>query len=141
MASFSLETHNRQSLSTMMTDDIWVIACLCADWCGTCRDYRPLFNELAARLPEIQFVWIDIEDQADVVGELNVENFPTLLIQRGDCVAFFGTVLPDIQLSQRLLLAQIDQSDETLRRLCTNNAERAKWQSQCNLRKLILSVK
>ena len=25
----------------------WWVVCLCADWCGTCRDYRALFDALA----------------------------------------------------------------------------------------------
>ncbi|CAJ0791418.1 hypothetical protein LMG7141_02508 [Ralstonia condita] len=71
-----------------------LIACLCAEWCGTCRSYRATFAEVAARHPECCFVWIDVEDHADALGEFDVENFPTLLVQRGTDVLFFGPVLP-----------------------------------------------
>ena len=75
-----------------MADDVWVIACLCAAWCDVCRQYRSGFDTLAAQHPDKRFIWIDIEDQADVVGDMDVDNFPTLLIQRGDTVAFFGKI-------------------------------------------------
>ena len=39
-----------------------LVACLCANWCGTCRDYRPLFVQLTDTFPDVHFVWIDIED-------------------------------------------------------------------------------
>ena len=40
----------------------FLVACLCAAWCGTCRDYRAGFEALAARFPEARFLWLDVED-------------------------------------------------------------------------------
>jgi thioredoxin 1 len=76
--------------------DPLLVACLCAQWCGTCRDYRAVFDALAAELgAATRFAWVDIEDEADALGdELDVENFPTLLVARGDTVLFFGTLTP-----------------------------------------------
>ena len=111
MSSLTLELDNRPQLAELLTDDAWIIACLCAAWCDVCRQFRPGFDALAAEHPDKRFVWIDIEDQADVVGDLDVENFPTLLIQHGDTVAFYGTVLPDPRQLHRLLLAQVAKSD------------------------------
>ncbi|MDW5444524.1 thioredoxin family protein [Polaromonas sp. SM01] len=71
----------------------WV-ACLCADWCGTCRDYRTVFDQVAAEYPGMPFLWLDIEDQAALVGELDIETFPTLLIADGDELRFAGPLLP-----------------------------------------------
>ncbi len=46
--------------------------------------------------------WIDIEDEADLVDGIDVEDFPTLLIARGERLLFFGTVLPHSSTLQRL---------------------------------------
>lgn len=54
------------------------------------------------------FVWIDIEDQADLVEEFDVENFPTILIQHNDMTLFAGTMLPEISLLDRLIHSQIE---------------------------------
>mgnify|MGYP001081156331 CR=1 FL=1 len=86
-----------------------LVACYCAAWCDTCTIYRTRFDALAQRLPEHAFVWIDIEDFPDLLGDEDVENFPTLLIQRGDEVLFFGTMLPHIEQLERLI--QTLQSD------------------------------
>jgi thiol-disulfide isomerase/thioredoxin len=80
-----------------------LVACLCAEWCGTCRSYRTTFTELAQRHPECCFVWVDVEDHADALGDFDVENFPTLLVQRGNDVLFFGPVLPHAGVVERLL--------------------------------------
>jgi len=81
----------------------WWAVCLCADWCGTCRDYRAVFDALALEHPGVRFVWVDIEDEADVAGDLDVETFPTLLIAEGDAVRFLGPLLPQAPVLARLL--------------------------------------
>lgn len=140
MPSLSLETNNRDQLATILAGDQWVVACLCAAWCDVCRNYRSHFDTWAANHPDKHFVWIDIEDQADVVGDFNVENFPTLLIQRGDIVAFFGPVLPELKLADRLLLAQVEKSDAELRAEATSSTDHKNWQLDCNLRQRLSEI-
>ena len=88
----------------------WWVVCLCADWCGTCRDYRALFDALAPAYPGVRFVWVDIEDEADVAGDLDVETFPTLLIADGQTARFLGPLLPQVGVLSRLIESlQADQ--------------------------------
>jgi thioredoxin-like negative regulator of GroEL len=137
MSSLTLETDTRDQVAAALHGDGWIVACLCAAWCGTCSSYRAAFDGLAARHPDKTFVWIDVEDQADVVGDLDVENFPTLLVQRGDAVAFFGTMLPDPKVADRLIQAQAELSGAELTRQAASTPERQAWQRECNLRTLI----
>jgi thiol-disulfide isomerase/thioredoxin len=140
MSSIVLEPDTRDQVAAALAGDGWIVACLCAAWCGTCSSYRAGFDALAARHPDKTFVWIDIEDQADTVGDLDVENFPTLLMQRGDDVAFFGTMLPDTKVAERLLQAQAALSDAELARQSVSTPERRAWQSACNLRVLFANA-
>jgi thiol-disulfide isomerase/thioredoxin len=137
MHSLTLELDNRDQVAAAVAGERWVVACLCAAWCGTCSSYRAAFDGLAERHPDKLFIWIDIEDQADVVGELDVENFPTLLVQRADTVAFFGTMLPDPAIADRMVQAQAALSEEELARLAQSSEERRTWQRECNLRELL----
>lgn len=137
MPSLYLDSDNRDQLAAALDGEGWVVACLCAAWCGTCSSYRAGFEGLAARHPDMTFVWIDIEDQADVVGDLDVENFPTLLLQRADKVAFFGTMLPDPNVAERLLQSQAALDDAELARLAGSSEERRGWQRNANLRVLL----
>lgn len=139
MHSLTLDSTTHAQVAAALAGDGWTVACLCAAWCGTCTSYRATFDEIAARHPDKQFVWIDIEDQADLVGDLDVENFPTLLLQRGDTVAFFGTMVPDGGVADRLVQAQAEQSPEELARLAASSEERRAWQRECNLRVLLLN--
>jgi hypothetical protein len=91
-----------------------LVACLCAAWCRTCDTYRDTLAATrdAMRLchPDraLRFVWVDIEDESELVGDLDIEDFPTLLLSRGDQVLFFGPVLPHAQTLDRLLRSALD---------------------------------
>lgn len=137
MHSHTLDSVNRVSTVQAIAEGRWIVACLCAAWCGTCGSYRATFEQIASRHPDKHFVWIDIEDQADIVGDLDVDNFPTLLMQKDGVVAFFGTVLPDAALAERLIQAQASQTDDDLARQAASSSERRHWQAQCNLRELL----
>jgi thiol-disulfide isomerase/thioredoxin len=140
MHSLTLDSTNRAAIADALAGGRWVVACLCAAWCGTCGSYRATFEQLAQRHPDKLFVWIDIEDHADIVGDLDVENFPTLLIQRDDVVAFFGTMLPDPALADRLVKAQAALGAGELAQLAAGSAERREWQRDCNLRILLAAA-
>ncbi|MFJ2988782.1 thioredoxin family protein [Collimonas sp. NPDC087041] len=140
MLILTLDNDNRHELTDILTADGWVVACLCAAWCGSCREYFTNFTALAQRHPQLQFAWIDIEDQADLIGDLDVDNFPTLLIQRGDVVAFLAPVEMDLRLAERVLLAQMAKSPEELLAEAQGSVERRHWQQDGNLLRRLKDV-
>lgn len=78
---------------------------LCAQWCGTCRDFRPLFEQLAAARPQALFVWLDIEDDSGLAGDIDIDDFPTIAVFRGTVPVHFGVSLPHEGIVGRLLAA------------------------------------
>ncbi|MBI3283501.1 MAG: thioredoxin family protein [Burkholderiales bacterium] len=130
------DTENLDHLRTRLSRSPWLVACLCAAWCDICKNYRASFDALAARHPDKCFAWIDIEDQAQLVDEIDIENFPTILIQHQDSVAFLGTMLPDTGQLQRLLVS-IEESAAAgaIRRSSLNQDAPQGW----SLRRLILA--
>ena len=140
MSSLFLVPANFNALAATLAADKWVVACLCAAWCDVCKQYRAGFDAVAAEHPEHQFVWIDIEDQSDLVGELDVENFPTILIQRGDTVVFYGTMLPEPRQVARMLQAQLERSPQELAREALSTTERQQWQRDANLLKRLAEI-
>ena len=87
-----------------LRDALWVV-CLCAEWCGACRDYRPLFEQVARAHPALRFAWVDVEDQADLADEFEVETFPTILVAGAEGTRFLGPMLPHAQTLARMLTA------------------------------------
>src|ERR1700712_1862147 len=82
--------------------DWWVI-CLCAEWCGACREWRETFMQVAAAHPQLRFAWVDVEDEADAMGDIDIETFPTVLIAHGPHARFFGPVQPSLVQVTRLV--------------------------------------
>jgi thiol-disulfide isomerase/thioredoxin len=81
-----------------------LVACLCAEWCGSCREYRPTFDAIAKRFADVaDFAWIDVEDESDALGDPDIENFPTLLIAGSEAALFLGAVTPQAQTAERLV--------------------------------------
>lgn len=83
-------------------DALWVV-CLCAEWCGACREYRPLFESVARAHPALRFAWVDIEDHAELADDFDVETFPTLLVAGEDGTRFIGPLLPHAETLSRML--------------------------------------
>ena len=78
------------------------MVCLCAEWCGACREYRPLFGQVAQAHPALRFAWVDIEDHADI-ADFDVETFPTIMVAGRDGTRFLGPMLPHAGTLSRML--------------------------------------
>ena len=85
-------------------ETLWVV-CLCAEWCGTCRDYRPLLEDVARAHPQMRFAWVDIEDHSDIADDFEVETFPTILVAGRNGTRFLGPLLPHAETLSRMLSA------------------------------------
>lgn len=81
------------------------IFALCAEWCGVCREFRKQWNTAAATDADTRYVWIDVEDEADRLSDLDIETFPTIAIAQGTTPLFFGVTLPNMQAVARLTSA------------------------------------
>ena len=99
------------SIAAKTGEGSWQVVCLCAAWCGVCRQYEAEFQSLAIKFPGVRFSWMDVEEQEAVVGDLDVETFPTLLVANGEQAIFLGPLLPQISVLDRLLQSlQVDQA-------------------------------
>ena len=85
-----------------------LVVCLCAEWCGVCREYEERFRQAQAKYPQVQFLWIDVEDEADLLHPIDVEDFPTLLLAVRDEPRFFGPVTPQAEMLERLIRSTIE---------------------------------
>jgi thioredoxin 1 len=90
----------------------WHLVCLCAAWCRLCDAYQPVLQQVATEWGAsgrgLQVHWIDIEDEAELVGEFEVETFPTLVVLDDHRVCFAGPLTPQPETLRRVLRATID---------------------------------
>ena len=134
MPNFDLNQTAVAEIHHQTTQYRTIVACLCAEWCDVCKIYRPKFEELAHLHPEALFLWIDVEDQAALVGDFEIDNFPTVLIQQEDVVTFFGTMQPETAQLHRILQSQQTQQLDELRQYANSGEQQRAWQVEANLR-------
>jgi thioredoxin len=69
------------------------LVCLCAEWCGACREFRVAIESLGGFRGRVY--WIDIEAQAELVDGFDIEALPTIaIVDRFGQVRFAGPVEP-----------------------------------------------
>jgi hypothetical protein len=80
-------------------------------------------------------VYVDVEDDADLVDPVDVENFPTLLIAEGPQLRFLGVITPQPETLERMVRAAEERNlpppshaldANELQRLIAGLAERAR---------------
>ncbi|XP_010539941.1 PREDICTED: thioredoxin H2-like isoform X1 [Tarenaya hassleriana] len=55
-----------------------------ASWCGPCKMMAPVFQGLAEKFTDVEFVKIDVDEVPDVAREFGVQAMPTfVLVKRG----------------------------------------------------------
>lgn len=83
------------------------LLCLCAAWCRLCDGYAAVFDDTVQRLrgswPALEARWVDIEDEADLVGDLDIETFPTLVLLVGGQLRFAGPLTPQAATLDRVV--------------------------------------
>jgi thioredoxin 1 len=94
---------DRTTIASRWNDERTAVVTLCAAWCDTCTEFREAFERIAAARPETLFIWLDIEDDAEICGDIDVENFPTLAIYRGGMPLHYGVSLPQEGTVARLI--------------------------------------
>jgi thioredoxin 1 len=63
-----------------------------ATWCGPCKTFKPVMNEIAGEGHSVQF--IDIDQQQDLAARYNVRSVPTTVIEENgiEVDRFIGSV-------------------------------------------------
>ena len=96
---------DRAALAQRLHHGGMLVVALCAAWCGTCREFASIFTRLAVAFPASTFVWLDIEDDHALAGDIDVDNFPTLVVFRDGQPVHFGVSTPHESVIARLLQA------------------------------------
>ncbi|MBF6057905.1 MULTISPECIES: thioredoxin [Thiomicrorhabdus] len=85
MAVIDLKTE--QFEDTITNNDI-VIFDFWAEWCGPCKQFGPVFEEVSGKHPDIAFCKVNVEEEQELAGMFQVRSIPTLVFMREKIVVF-----------------------------------------------------
>lgn len=72
---------------TIEKNDI-VIVDFWAEWCGPCKSFAPIYEEVSNKFDDIVFGKIDTEAEQELGGHFQIRSIPTLMIFREQVVIF-----------------------------------------------------
>ena len=72
---------------TIEKNDI-VIVDFWAEWCGPCKSFSPIYEEVSEKYDNIIFGKIDTEAEQELAGHFQIRSIPTLMIFREQVVLF-----------------------------------------------------
>lgn len=105
--------------STITADGITLVD-FWAEWCGPCRAFAPVFEEVAGENPDITFAKVDTEAEQQLAGMLGIQSIPTLMIFR-DGIQLFrqAGALPKAALADLVKQVRELDMDEVRAQLAT----------------------
>jgi thioredoxin 1 len=77
-----------ENFNEIITQNDFVIVDFWAPWCGPCKGFAPVFEELSEKYPDIVFAKVNTEDQQQLAAEFQIRSIPTLMIFREQIILF-----------------------------------------------------
>jgi thioredoxin 1 len=76
----------KSSFKDLIAGETPVLIDFYADWCGPCKAFAPILQELKADLGDaVRIVKIDVDANPELSGKLGVRSIPTVMIfQKGE---------------------------------------------------------
>ena len=101
---------NEQSLEKTIVENDIVIIDFWAPWCGPCKSFGPIYEEVSEKHSDIVFAKVNTEVEQGIAAHFQIRSIPTLMIFREQIVLFSEAgMLPANALEE--LIAQVKGLD------------------------------
>ncbi len=114
---------NQTNFENVVTGNGIVIVDFWAPWCGPCRSFAPIYEQVAQKYPDIVFAKVNTEEEQALAGAFDIRSIPTLMIFRDKIIIFSQPgALPGAALEQVIGKAKALDMDEVRRQVAAQQA-------------------
>lgn len=78
----------KENFSEVIENNDLVIVDFWAPWCGPCKSFAPVYEQVSAKHEDIVFAKVNTEEQQELAGHFQIRSIPTLMIFRDQIVIF-----------------------------------------------------
>ncbi len=90
-----------QTFEQTVLDNDTVFVDFWADWCGPCKRFAPVYDEVSDQHSDIVFAKVDTEAEQALAAQINITSIPTLMAFREGILVFRQAgALPKEQFAQ-----------------------------------------
>ena len=85
MASVELNSENFEETvknNNIVFVDFW------ASWCGPCKSFAPIYEEISEKYPDILFGKVNTEEQQELASHFQIRSIPTIMAIKETVIVF-----------------------------------------------------
>jgi len=107
------QTLTAEKFEETVLQDGLVLVDFWAEWCGPCRSFGPIFEQVSDSHPDAVFAKVDTEAEQELSAALGIQSIPMLMVFR-DGIQIFAQpgALPDHALEDLVAQAKALDMDE-----------------------------
>jgi len=79
---------NSKNFEQTIRDHALVIVDFWAPWCGPCRSFAPIYEQVSEKHPDAVFAKVNTEEQHDLAAYFEIRSIPTLMVFREQIILF-----------------------------------------------------
>jgi thioredoxin 1 len=78
----------KENFEEVINSNAMVIIDFWAPWCGPCKSFGPVFEDVSGKFPDVVFAKVNTEEQQELAGVFQVRSIPMLMIFREQIIIF-----------------------------------------------------